>query len=473
MKSKLLFTAITFVMGFQLLQAQYLVSATQMEDRTIAQIQTVLDNGGWDTNSMVLNPVISYSITYNTTDVLGNPTIASGALYVPQLCDVLPLVSYQHGTQFNSAWVPSTGYFEDRGLLYAGNGFITTLPDYLGMGVNAGMQHYFHSETEATASIDLIRASKEFLLNSLQISVNDQIFLSGISQGGHATMAVHKYIADHNLENEFNVVASAPMSGPYDLSMTQMDFFFEGQTYPVTQFVVYLFASYQNIYGNLYPSYDYYYDPPYDAIIENWITNGTAPPALPSNYYEFMQDSVVDNIVNNPNHPTRVDASYNDVYNWSPQESVRMLYCALDNLVTFENATLTEGIMNGQGAPDVEAIDVFTNGDHFTCFIPATTNSLDWFNSLKVQCPLSVPDIKTPPKIMIYPNPIQSHLMIASDVPIVEINIREVTGRSVFELANSTNIIDEIDVSFLHAGIYFITLLTDENQSKTIKLIKK
>ena len=162
MKSNLLLTAITFIIGFQFLQAQYLVSATQIEDRTIAQVQTVLDNGGWDTNSMILNPVISYSITYNTTDVLGNPTIASGALYVPQLCDVLPLVSYQHGTQFNSAWVPSTGYFEDRGLLYAGNGFITTLPDYLGMGVNAGMQHYFHADTEATASIDLIRASKEF-----------------------------------------------------------------------------------------------------------------------------------------------------------------------------------------------------------------------------------------------------------------------------------------------------------------------
>ena len=43
---------------------------------------------------MILNGVISYKITYNTIDVFGDPTIASGALYVPQIeCDTLPFVS--------------------------------------------------------------------------------------------------------------------------------------------------------------------------------------------------------------------------------------------------------------------------------------------------------------------------------------------------------------------------------------------
>ena len=473
MKTKLFLTALGLLFHLFSLQAQYLVSATEIDDRDITEVQAILDNNGWDTSSMILNPVISYKITYNTTDILGNPTIASGAVYVPQLCDVLPLVSYQHGTQFNRIWVPSNGYYEDRALLYSGNGYITTLPDYLGMGVNAGMQHYLHSETEATASIDLIRAAKEYVSNTLQIEDNGQLFLSGYSQGGHSTMAVHKYISDHNLQSEFNVVASAPMSGPFDLSFTQLNFMFEGQTYPIPQFTVYLFASYQNIYENLYPTYAHYYDPPYDTIIEDWITNGTAPPVLPNNYYEFMQDSVVDNIINNLDHPTRVAAAYNDVFDWNPQEKMNMLYCSMDELVDYENSIVAENAMNTQGATDAAAIEILSNGTHATCFIPATTYSLDWFNSLKVQCPLSVPVIKTPPKIMIYPNPIQSHLMIASEVPIVEINIREVSGRSVFELADSTNIIDEIEVSFLPVGIYFITLLTDENQSKTIKLIKK
>ena len=86
------------------------------------------------------------------------------------------------------------------------------------MGDNPGIHPYVHWESEATASIDLIRASREFLMDSLEIWDNNQLFLTGYSQGGHSTMAIHKYIKVNNLQSEFNVVASAPMSGPYALS---------------------------------------------------------------------------------------------------------------------------------------------------------------------------------------------------------------------------------------------------------------
>ena len=185
MKTKILLTALALIISLQFTQAQYLVSATHMYTYSDTDVQGYLNQGGWDTSPMNLNGVISYSITYNTTDVFGNPTIASGALYVPQLCDLLPLVSWQHGTQFNKMNVPSNEYYyETRGLLYSGNGYITTLPDYLGMGVNPGIHPYVHWESEATASIDLIRAAREFLLDTLQILDNNQLFLAGYSQGG-------------------------------------------------------------------------------------------------------------------------------------------------------------------------------------------------------------------------------------------------------------------------------------------------
>ena len=40
---------------------------------------------------------------------------------------------------------------------------------------------------------------------------------------GHACMATHKYIHENNLQNEFDVIASAPCSGPYDLSNIMAD----------------------------------------------------------------------------------------------------------------------------------------------------------------------------------------------------------------------------------------------------------
>ena len=409
MKTKILLTALALIISLQFTQAQYLVSATQIAGKNVGQVEIFLNNAGYDTSSMTLNAVIWYKITYNTTDVFGNPTIASGALYVPTLSDIMPLVSWQHGTVFNKMWVPSNNINGwNTGLLYSGNGYITTLPDYLGMGVNPGIHPYVHWESEATASIDLMRAAREFLLDTLQILDNNQLFLAGYSQGGHSTMALHKYITDHNLQNEFNVVASAPMSGPYDLSSTTLDFIFGSPTYPRPEFLPYCFASYQYIYGNLYTSYDEYYDSPYDTIIADWIADGTDAPYLPENFYEFMQDSVVDNIKNNPNHPVRVDLSYNDLYNWIPQEPVAMLYCTNDQLIPFENAILARDTMNAQGAPDVQAIDVYPNGDHYTCWIPATTYSLDLFNSFV----LSIPSFKIQSKIILYPNPFSTSTTI-------------------------------------------------------------
>ncbi len=467
MKTKILLTALTLIISLQFTRAQYLVSATQIDNWDAGQVQTFLNDQGWDTSSMTLNAVTTYKITYNTTDVFGNPTIASGALYVPQLSsDLLPLVSYQHGTQYDKMVVPSNNYYADRGLLYSGNGYITSLPDYLGMGVNPGIHPYVHWESEATASIDLMRAAREFLLDTLQILDNNQLFLAGYSQGGHSTMAVHKYITDNNLQNEFNVVASAPMSGPYDLSSTQLDFLFGSPTYPAPAYVPYGCASYQYIYGNLYTSYAQYYDPPYDTIIADWIAAGTDAPSLPENFYEFMQDSVVDNIKNNPNHPLRVDMSYNDLYNWIPQEPVRMLYCTMDHLVSFENSIVALDTMNALGAADVQAIDVYFNGNHYECFIPALTYSLDWFNSFL----LSI-DEQSIEGLKLYPNPTNSILNIEAFTPITSIEIFTVLGQKILEQSVSYNKV-QVDFSGFSRGNYFVRV-TVNNNTNVLKVIKQ
>ena len=467
---KLLFSA-TILLITLTVNAQYFISATEIANRVPFQVQNILNNGGWDISPMTINGVISYKITYNTTDVFGNPTIASGALYVPQLdCDTLPWVSWQHGTEYEKIWVPSNNKFYEEGLLYSGNGYVTTLPDYLGMGVNPGIHPYIHWESEATASIDLIRAAREFLTDSLQIWDNNQLFLAGYSQGGHSTMAIHKYITVNGLQSEFNIVASAPMSGPYDLSSTTIDFVFGSPTYPAPAYLPYAWASYQYIYGNLYTSYDEYYDPPYDVLIADCIAAGTYWPNLPANYYAFMQDSVVDNIISMPNHPARVDLRDNDLYNWLPQEPVRMLYCTMDQLVPFENSIIALDTMNALGAPDIQAIDVYPNGNHSTCFVPATTYSLLWFDSLRVECQIvtSIPSVINRVEIGIYPNPVKDIATFSS---------KEITSFEIYDMMGALiarRKANRVDMSNLPSGIYFV-IGFDKNKSALYKgkIIKK
>ena len=384
-KKLLLISNILLITSF--LNAQHFISATEIANRNISKVQANLIWLGWDTSTMTLNAVKSYKILYNTIDVHGNPTIASGALYVPQTSrNTMPLISWQHGTVFQKSAVPSNKYNKGTGLLYSGNGYITTMPDYLGLGDNPGIHPYIHWESEATASIDLIRAAREFLRDSLQIRDNNQLFLAGYSQGGHSTMAVHKYIKINNLQNEFNVVASAPMSGPYALSIDQFDMVFEGDSiYNTPLFIPYASASYQLVYGNLYANYNEYYDAPYDSQIESWLSPGGKLDALPVNYYEFMQDSVISNIRNKPDHPVNVALRKNDLHNWLPQEPVHMLYCGMDSMVAPQNAITALNTMTELGAIDVKAINLDPNGDHGTCFNPSINYALTWFDSLKVE----------------------------------------------------------------------------------------
>jgi len=462
------------------IKAQYLVESKHLDLVTKAELQLYVDLLGLSDSIGEINGVEIFKLLYNTVDVFGNPTIASGAIYVPQVDgDTLPLLTNQHGTVMDYRKVPSRRSEDIAGYFFAGNGYITVMPDYLGLGDNPGIHPYIHWESEATASIDLIRAAREFLNDSLGIWDNNQLFIAGYSQGGHATMAVHKYIQMHNLQDEFNIVASAPMAGPYSLSYDQMNMILnEDSSYYKSEFLPYILASYNLVYGNLFSDYAQYYDPPYDSIIAAWDASGiyfenVSSGFLPDNYYDFMQDSVLDNIIHNPDHPVNIALRKNDLHNWAPQEPVRMLYCEMDSMVSPLNSLTALDTMTALGAPDVQAINVYSLGDHGSCVLPAYFYTLAWFDSLAVKYNSNPTSSKFrfESAIQIYPNPTSGLLTLelaASDL--YQIEIISLSGQSVFssQMEGPTS---QIDLSPFRKGVYFITIRS-EDYILTRKIIK-
>ncbi|RMA66430.1 peptidoglycan DD-metalloendopeptidase family protein [Ulvibacter antarcticus] len=71
----------------------------------------------------------------------------------------------------------------------------------------------------------------------------------------------------------------------------------------------------------------------------------------------------------------------------------------------------------------------------------------------------------------VYPNPVQDKLFIDSESFITQVSFRDVMGKTLFQMYNASQSIDEIDVSNLSGGIYFMTITSEANQSKTIKII--
>ena len=88
----------------------------------------------------------------------------------------------------------------------------------------------------------------------LNFQLNKQLFISGYSQGGHSTLALHKKL-QQEYSSEYEVTASSPMSGPYDISDTQDKVMFDFYTQP--HYLPYLLISYNEVY-DIFPKDSFY-----------------------------------------------------------------------------------------------------------------------------------------------------------------------------------------------------------------------
>jgi len=465
--------------------SQTLVNVIAMASRPVSQVQSYLNAYGWNYSNINLNPVNSFKVIYNTTDVHGNSTVASGAVYIPQMnsCSHAPILVYEHGTEFRRTNVPSNNKYVGQGLYFSTTGYITVMPDYLGLGDNQGIHLYQHAETEATATLDLIKAVREYLdTASNTIQDNGELFLTGYSHGGHAAMATNKYIEENNLTSDFKVIASAPLSGAYDQTGAQFDLIFDGDSnYYASVFLPYILASYQEAYGDLYQNYNEIYDASHATNIESYINSANKTGAqwmvmLGTNYYNFMQDSVIQNILadtDRDSHPINIALRKNNVYDWVPLNPVRMLYCGNDSMVSPVNSTVTLDTMISLGATEVEALNVMANGDHNSCFIPATTHALAWFDSLSTKCGFSGIEQAQLNEISVYPNPTTSHLNIEG---IHFDDVHFIFSSTLGQNYNVNKLDDNrIDMKDLPVGIYFLSIYNNESNLivKRIKVMKK
>ncbi|WP_229253674.1 S9 family peptidase [Dyadobacter sp. NIV53] len=145
----------------------------------------------------VKNGVKAYRITYKTKNTDGNEIIASGAIILPVTDQSVSMISVQHGTITNDESAPS--HFNPGsegasfGSLFGSLGYIIAYPDYIGYGASKGYPHpYEHRASLASASLDMLRAAKEFLKGHAEVKWDEKLYIAGYSEGGYATMSLQK-----------------------------------------------------------------------------------------------------------------------------------------------------------------------------------------------------------------------------------------------------------------------------------------
>lgn len=427
--------------------------------------------------------VVTFKVTYNTTDIDGSRTVASGAFSVPiqSGCDSMGLIAYDHGTVLEKDNVPSRNNFESNlGKVMASTGYVTVMPDYLGLGDNAGLHPYIHAESQATATVDIIRALREYAAANPgdSIRLNGEVMLTGYSQGGHAAMATAQYIQDQNLENEFKVIAAAPASGPYDLAGFQSEVFLQDQPYSNPGYVVYLLMGMNRVYGNLYQNVDEILKAPYDSLIPPYF-NGQYPmdsvnSKLPAKISGYLEDTVLANFIADTvaqQHPIWQMLLANTNYDWRPNMPMRLFYCTNDEQVDYRNALRAEAAMTARGA-SVKAINK-GNLNHGGCVIPAITGVMNFFDSATTSCnrqalPVHLAETERQP-FAVYPNPASDWLRVQSEAQdLFELRVYGPSGRLIYRREAQGSL--ELATEAWASGVYLVTV-NDQRSLQSFRLM--
>jgi pimeloyl-ACP methyl ester carboxylesterase len=320
--------------------------------------------------SLVRYPIRAYRLTYRTRTPEGTETTASGAVLVPVGAGPLPVLSYQHGTiapgsegQAPSHYAAGSDVWSVVSVV-ASTGFVVSAPDYLGYGASKALPHpYEHAASLASASADMLRATREFC-EQQKVEVNQKNYLIGYSEGGYATMALHKLL-EEKYASTLPVAASAPGAGAYHKSAFAR--YVLGATQPLSflSSYVWVLRTYDRVYGLNRP-FAFYYQAPYAARLQ--ADPFAAVPDLPSQLFApaFRQA-----VLANSDAAFSAALADNDIYDWQPRAPLALFHGTADDYVPFFNSQDAYDAMHKRGATQVE-LHPIPGGNHFSSAVQYT-----------------------------------------------------------------------------------------------------
>ena len=326
-----------------------------------------------------------YDVTYKTCWHDSTCIKASGLYFVPRnVGKDLPQVVYHHGTSTKKGRDKNIGGEDYLCIGLAVDGYAVLKPDYIGLGHGERFHIYQNIESEGQASVDMLFAIRE-LDKELGLQKTNQLFLTGYSQGGHATLATNKVILDR-YSKEFTVTASSANSGAYDMAGVQSEVMFKEYGHPF--YLPYLITGLNEVY-KLFPNDpSLIYKPPYDTIMaklfDGTYTFGQINRMLPKVPKDMIRDSLVALFQNNTaEFPLKRILQENSFMNWKPENPVQLCYCNADEQVNYKNALVARDAMKRLGAKHVTARNAGRKYGHNKCAIFASMYSKLYFDSFR------------------------------------------------------------------------------------------
>jgi len=323
-----------------------------------------------------------YRVEYWTRGLTGEPVVASGLVALPRAPTLRGVVSWQHGTITQRSEVPSKptrGEGVLAALAFAGHGYLLAAPDYLGLGASSGRHPYYDAEVTATSVVDLLRAAQR-VARAEGFAWPEALFLTGFSQGGHATIAALRALEAAD-EPGLRVTAAAPIAGAFDLSGLSFPRALEGEARSSSLYLGYMVASYAHVYG---VAIDSILLPEQaravDVLFDGSHDGETIMATLPRDPRAMFRPEVLADFEAGRSSWLADRLRENDLVAFTPRAPVRLYYGDRDVDVSPEEAHAQARRWTERGA-DARAVDVGPF-EHDPSALEAAILARDWFDTL-------------------------------------------------------------------------------------------
>ena len=339
---------------------QYLVSSSPVGTFTKEQLTSQLAAINPTYALLIRQGISAVKLVYTTKNWDGTTIQASGLLLVPATTDAVPMISQQHGTIFTEAEAPSNfgpgSEAYQYATIFASTGYIMVCPDYIGYGASKNLPHtYEHRASLAQASLDMLRAAREYIRNHNEIHWDARLYMAGYSEGGYATMALYKKMQDE-VPTEFNLRAVSCGAGAYD----KTDFMKALLTQPsagVAQWnraFLWVLLTYDQIY-KLNRPLSYYFKEPYLTDIQKNRQLAT----LNVSFDQVLTDSFKAGILNGTDKDFLNAVADNNIYDWKPLTTLQLYHGDADPQVYYLNSKNAYDAMQARGAG--KTVQLFTS----------------------------------------------------------------------------------------------------------------
>jgi len=357
-----------------------------------SQMKKMLIDEGMITEERTVFGYKAYKIPYMTTDEQGLNVNASGLFVIPTgmpsvISNIgLSMVSDSHGTIFKNIEAPTVHgetYGTPNGvpILFSSLGAFATLQaDYIGFGNSKDHYHpYMLKKSSANATVDFIKQVKIFAKEN-NIKLNQQLFLTGYSEGAYVTMATLKKLEEENID--LNVNMAIPMANA-TYSLTRMSNIMLNKEKMVVPPAMIANIAYAHsiAYGE---DVDSIINEPYASKLPTLFDgthsvteiNAQLPTDTKGENGLFKTEAVTEYLTDD-SHWYKMAMIENSVDDWTPQTTLKFIHCEGDEIAPFSESNITFETMKERGAENIEMIPLekrlglSKKLGHMECAIPA------------------------------------------------------------------------------------------------------